>query len=262
MSEFETIRFEHVGAIARITLAKPKQFNATSPTMVGEILRALDETEANKARVLVISGEGPAFSSGAEIKDKEGRLLLTGDLGQVLEDLYNPLLGRLMHFPIPIISLVNGVAAGAGCSLALAADFVVASRSAYFLMAFVKIGLVPDMGATWLLPRLVGLSRATSLLMLGDRLNAETAEQWGMIHKCVDPDDLERYGAELAARLGSGPTVAYGLLRSSLRAALHQPLGESLERERRDQRTAGYTRDCAEGVDAFVNKRLAVFTGE
>jgi len=261
MGDFETVRLEIGRGIATVILSQPQRLNATTPRVIGEIMAAVDMSLQEGARVLVLTGEGRAFCSGAGLKDEQGAPALTGDLGLVLEEHYNPLFLRLAELPIPIVSVVQGPAAGAGCSLALAADFVIASHAAYFLMAFVNIGLVPDMGATWLLPRLVGLSRATEMLMLGEKLSAQKAEAWGLIYRATTPEALSETAAALAERLARGPTAAYGLLRTALRAGLHQPLAASLALERANQRRAGDTADCAEGVQAFLEKRPAVFTG-
>jgi 2-(1,2-epoxy-1,2-dihydrophenyl)acetyl-CoA isomerase len=261
MGDFETVRLEVGQGVATITLSQPQRLNATTPLVIGEIMAAVDLSLQEGARVLVFTGEGRAFCSGAGLKDEHGAPTLTGDLGQVLEDHYNPLFVRLAELPIPIVSLVQGPAAGAGCSLALAADFVIASHAAYFLMAFVNIGLVPDMGATWLLPRLVGLPRATEMMMLGEKVSAQSAEAWGLIYRATPAEALQGTAAALIERLARGPTVAFGLLRTALRAGLHQPLAASLALERLNQRRAGDTADCAEGVRAFLEKRAAVFTG-
>ena len=261
MGDFQTIRFQVSDGVATITLNQADRLNPLDAQTISEIFAALDTTLASKSRVLVFRGAGRAFSSGAGLKDANGDPALSGDLGQVLEDFFNPLLERLCALPIPIVSVVQGVAAGAGCSLALASDFVIASSKAYFLMAFVNIGLVPDMGATWLLPRLIGVARATEMMMLGGKIAAEQAAAWGLIHRAVPPEDLEEAASDLITRLGRGPTVAYGMLRTTLRAGLHAPLAEILAMERRNQRTAGQTSDSAEGIQAFLDKRPAAFIG-
>jgi 2-(1,2-epoxy-1,2-dihydrophenyl)acetyl-CoA isomerase len=174
----------------------------------------------------------------------------------------NPLLEQLFALPIPVITAVNGGAAGAGCSIALAGDIVIAGRSAYFLQAFVNIGLVPDVGSTWLLPRLIGRGRAMAMMMLGERVPAEQALDWGMIYQVVDDAKLMATATELAARLARGPTLAYALIRQGVRECLDRSLSEGLSVERRNQRLAGSTQDFNEGVAAFIAKRPASFQGK
>jgi 2-(1,2-epoxy-1,2-dihydrophenyl)acetyl-CoA isomerase len=180
----------------------------------------------------------------------------------VLETHFNPLLERLFALPIPFITAVNGPAAGAGCSYALAGDIVIAGRSAYFLQAFVNIGLVPDVGSTWLLPRLAGRARAQAMMMLGERIPAEQALDWGMVYKVVDDADLMTEARAVATKLAKGPTKAYALIRQGIRACMDSTLTEGLMVERRNQLHAGRTADFAEGVMAFLQKRPANFQGK
>jgi 2-(1,2-epoxy-1,2-dihydrophenyl)acetyl-CoA isomerase len=226
---------------------------------VGQLNGILDRVaDEGGARVLLISGEGRSFCSGVELGDGDGD---RPGSGMLLEKAFNPLIERLAAMPLPIVCSVKGAAAGAGCALALASDFVVAARSAYFLLAFVKIGLIPDMGTTWHLPRAIGGPRAIGMMMLGDRIPAEQAADWGMIWKVCDDDALDDEVEALAVRLAAGPTQAYRLIRQAMRSALNQSLSETLWTERINQRAAGLTADFVEGVAAFKDKRPAIFMG-
>lgn len=261
---YEHIILEQADGIATLTLNRPQTLNALSVEMTVELMDAIDLIrDQGEARVLLITGAGRGFSSGADLRD--GAIPDSGDrlpdLGRTLEVYLNPLLERLMALPIPVVTAVNGVAAGAGCSYALAGDFVLAARSAYFLQAFVNIGLVPDAGASWLLPRLAGRARAAAMMMLGERISAEQALEWDMIFQVHDDEALMPAARQLAERLAKGPTVAYGLIRQGLRQCLDSSLTEALAIERRHQRIAGVTSDFAEGVAAFREKRPARFAG-
>jgi 2-(1,2-epoxy-1,2-dihydrophenyl)acetyl-CoA isomerase len=258
------VTYEHIalqldGGVATLTLNRPAALNALKREMLAEISHALDQVrDGRTARVLLITGAGRAFCSGADLAAGE----LPDDVGSLLETHYNPLLERLMALPIPVVSAVNGPAAGAGCSLALAADIVIAAHSAYFLLAFVNIGLVPDLGATWMLPRLAGRARAQAMMMLGERIPAEQAEQWGMIYKVVDDSTFAAETQALVTKLANGPTRTYALVRHALRAALESSLTETLRLERANQLTAGRSADFAEGVAAFLARRPANFQGK
>jgi 2-(1,2-epoxy-1,2-dihydrophenyl)acetyl-CoA isomerase len=256
---YEHISFEQADAIATITLQRPASLNAFNAQMVDEILQAIDRVRAEgTARVLLMTGAGRAFSSGADLAGRA----LTDDAGSVLEQGFNPMLERLFALPIPFITAVNGPAAGAGCSIALAGDIVLAARSAYFLQAFINIGLVPDVGSTWMLPRLVGRARAQAMMMLGERISAEKAEEWGMIYRVVDDEALARETHQIASKLAKGPTQAYAMLRHALRTSLESSLTETLRLERVNQERAGRTQDFLEGVAAFRGKRPAAFQGK
>jgi 2-(1,2-epoxy-1,2-dihydrophenyl)acetyl-CoA isomerase len=257
--------FDHIrldispAAVATITLDRPDALNALNAGMIEEMRAALASLAGSGARCLLLIGEGRAFSSGADLVAGGG---LPDDVGAALESHLNPLIEDVFDLPMPVVAAVRGPCAGAGCSLALAADIVVAARSAYFLQAFINIGLVPDAGATWLLPRLAGRARAMEMMMLGERIPAEQAAAWGMISRMVEEGDLESDSIALAARLAQGPTVAYAMLRKLARDAEQAPLSEALAAERRAQTLAGRTGDFKSGVMAFIQKRPPTFDGK
>lgn len=258
MIEYQYIAYEENDNVATLTLNRPEALNALKAEMLSEIIQALDRVrDENSARALLLTGAGRAFSSGAD--------LMAGgagnDAGAKVEDYYNPIMERLFALPVPFITAVNGPAVGAGCALALAGDIVLAARSSYFMQAFINIGLVPDVGTTWLLPRQIGRARAQAMMMLGERIPAETAAEWGMIYKLIDDDALGTESQALATKLARGPTRAYALIRQGIRYSLEHSLTETLAAERTNQRLAGRTVDFAEGVAAFREKRSAAFKG-
>jgi 2-(1,2-epoxy-1,2-dihydrophenyl)acetyl-CoA isomerase len=254
--EHIVLREEH--GVATLTLNRPGALNALTVGLTAELIHAVDRVRDDKtSRVLLLTGAGRAFCSGADLS---GGVFPT-DAGALLDTHLNPLLERLMALPVPVVAAVNGPAAGAGCSIALAADIVLCARSAYFLQAFVNIGLVPDVGSTWMLPRLVGRARAQAMMMLGERIPAEQAEQWGMVYKVVDDGALAQEAQTLATKLANGPTRTYALIRQGIRQSLECTLTESLHIERVNQLQAGRTEDFAEGVAAFLAKRPAAFKG-
>ncbi|HYI38942.1 MAG TPA: enoyl-CoA hydratase-related protein [Allosphingosinicella sp.] len=256
---FEHIRLEQSpDAVATITIARPDRLNALSGQTVDELRAAVEETGRSGARCLLLTGEGRGFSSGADLAGGGG---LPDDVGASLEKHFNPLVEAVFALPIPVVAAVNGPCAGAGCSLALAADLVVAARSAYFLQAFVNIGLIPDAGATWLLPRLAGRARAMEMMMLGERIPAGKALEWGLISRVVEDDALESEAFALATRLANGPTVALGLIRKLAREAGDLPLSAALAAERVAQRKAGETKDFRGAVMAFLQKQEPKFEG-
>jgi 2-(1,2-epoxy-1,2-dihydrophenyl)acetyl-CoA isomerase len=256
---FQHIRLEtSLAAVATLTIARPDRLNALSGQTLGEMRAAVAEAVDTGARCLLLCGEGRAFSSGADLAGEGG---LPDDAGEALETGYNPLIEALFELPIPVVAAVNGPAAGAGCSLALAADVVIAARSAYFLQAFVNIGLIPDAGATWLLPRLAGRARAMEMMMLGERIPAEQAQAWGMIAKVVDDEHLASEAVLLATRLAQGPTAALGLIRRLARESAQLTLTDALAAERVAQREAGRTEDFRRAVVAFLEKRQPRFEG-
>ena len=258
--EFRHIRVEQgANAVVTVTLDRPDSLNALNAAMVDELRGAVEGLAGSGARCLLLTGAGRGFSSGADLASGGG---LPADAGMALENHFNPLVRALFDLPIPIVAAVNGPAAGAGCSLALAADLVVAARSAYFLQAFVNVGLVPDAGATWLLPRLAGRARAMEMMMLGERVPAERALEWGMIARVVDDEALAGEATALAARLAGGPTVALGLIRRLARDGAQASLEAQLEAERHAQKAAGETRDFRSAVMAFLQKQPPLFRGE
>jgi 2-(1,2-epoxy-1,2-dihydrophenyl)acetyl-CoA isomerase len=257
---FEHIRLEQSPAhFATVTIARPERLNALSGQTVDELRAAVEAVAASDARCLLLTGEGRAFSSGADLAGDGGGL--PDDAGAELEEHFNPLVEALFGLDIPVVAAVRGPAAGAGCSLALAADIVIAGRSAYFLQAFVNIGLIPDAGATWLLPRLAGRARAMEMMLLGERVPAEQALDWGLISRVVEDEELDEEAVALASRLANGPTVALGLVRKLAREAGERSLSEALGAEREAQRTAGESDDFKAGVIAFLAKRQPRFQG-
>lgn len=257
---FESIRLERVGAVARIVLNRPERLNACPPSMAVEISDAL--AMLGDARAVLLTGEGRAFCSGADLA-ATGARSITGGAGsyKALTESYNPLILKLSRVPVPVVIAVNGPAAGVGCSLALAGDFTLAAKSAYFLQAFVNIGLVPDGGSSWILPRLVGKARAMQMMMLGERIPAAQAEDWGLIYKAVDDAALADEALALATRLAAGPTLALGILRQNAARALETDLAAALLAEAEGQNRAGDSADAAEGIRAFLEKRKADFQG-
>jgi 2-(1,2-epoxy-1,2-dihydrophenyl)acetyl-CoA isomerase len=246
-----------------ITLNRPQRLNSFNEDMHVALKKALDDAESDPAcRALMITGAGRGFCAGQDLNDRLAKPGETIVLGATLEQYYNPLIRKLRALPFPVIAAVNGVAAGAGANIAFACDIVLAAKSATFLEAFAKIGLVPDSGGTWFLPRLVGPARARGLALLADPLTAEKAESWGLIWKCVPDDELIGDANELCMRFATGPTYGLSLIKRALDAAETNDLSTQLDLERDLQRSAGSSPDYAEGVKAFMEKRSPKFTGE
>lgn len=253
---YETILLDIDGAVGTLTLNRPDKLNSFTRQMHEELAAALDGiAKAGTLRALVLTGAGRGFCAGQDLADADG------DLGQTVDRYYNPLIRRLRALELPVIAAVNGVAAGAGANLALACDIVLAGRSASFIQAFTKIGLVPDSGGTWTLPRLVGMARATALIMLGEKVSAEQAADWGMIWKCVDDSALLAEVGKMAATLATQPTKGLALQKRALDASWTNSLSQQLDTERDLQSQAGATEDFREGVNAFMQKRAPNFQG-
>jgi 2-(1,2-epoxy-1,2-dihydrophenyl)acetyl-CoA isomerase len=247
--------------VATLTLNRPDKLNSFTAAMHAELRTALDEIEARGCRALVLTGAGRAFCAGQDLADLDFTPGSQTDLGALIETNFNPLVRRLQALPLPVIAAVNGTAAGAGASLALACDLVVAARSASFIQAFVKIGLLPDSGGTWTLPRHVGLARAMGLAMTGQKLGAEQALQWGMIWQVVDDAALRGAADQLATQLAAQPTAALAAIKLAMRSGATRTLDAQLEVERDLQRQLGNSDDYLEGVNAFLEKRAPRFTG-
>ncbi|WP_019529466.1 2-(1,2-epoxy-1,2-dihydrophenyl)acetyl-CoA isomerase PaaG [Dasania marina] len=261
---FNTIEFNIDAGVALLTLNRPEKFNSFNTEMHQELRTVLKEVRSNDdIRCLLITGKGRAFCAGQDLGD---RSVTVGDeapdLGESVEKNYNPLIRAITALELPVICAVNGVAAGAGSSFALAADIVLAARSASFIQSFCKIGVIPDSGSTWALPRLVGMARAKGLALLGDKLAAEQAEAWGLIWQCVDDDKLAETSLALAKQLATQPTKGLSLIKRALKASTANSLDEQLELEKELMRIAGRTEDYREGVAAFMEKRPAVFKGK
>ena len=257
MSE-ATVLVATTGTVRTLTLNRPAALNSLTAAMHGQLLPALQQAADDSGiRAVLITGAGRGFCAGQDLTDPS--MVGDVDIGQVIDRFYRPLALRLRTMPVPVIAAVNGVAAGAGANLALCCDFVLAARSASFIQAFSKIGLVPDCGGTWLLPRLVGRARALGLAMSGDKLPAEEAERMGLIWKCVDDAALMDSALALAQRLALMPSRALAETRRLIDAAAPMELADALAHEASTQRELGRAGDFAEGVSAFFAKRKPVF---
>lgn len=259
---YETILLSVEAGVGRITLNRPDRLNSFTTAMHAELRDALARLVPEGARVLVLTGAGRGFCAGQDLGDRAVAPGAAGiDLGESIEKNYKPLILGLRHLPMPVIAAVNGVAAGAGASVALACDLVIAARSASFIQAFCKLGLVPDSGATWALPRLAGTARALGLTLLGDKLPAEQAAAWGLIWRCVDDAELGATVDALARQLAVAPTRGLAATKQAIYAAWNTTLEQSLDIERDAQRELGRSEDYTEGVAAFAEKRAPAFKG-
>jgi 2-(1,2-epoxy-1,2-dihydrophenyl)acetyl-CoA isomerase len=259
MAGYETIQFDIADSIARITLNRPDKLNSFTTQMHGELRDAL--SSLGDARVLILTGAGRAFCAGQNLNDRAVTHGESVDLGVTVETCWNPLIRQLTDLHQPIIARVNGVAAGAGANVALACDLVVAAKSAKFIQSFSAIGLIPDSGGTWILPRLVGQARALGLALTGDPLPAEIAADWGLIWKAVDDEALDAEVDALAARLAALPPLGLAGIKQMIRASWSHTLDQELVHQRDAMRRLGYTADYREGVAAFLEKRPAKFKG-
>jgi 2-(1,2-epoxy-1,2-dihydrophenyl)acetyl-CoA isomerase len=259
---YQHIVFDITGVVARLTFNRPDRLNSFNTAMHAEVREALGRVASSDARVLVITGAGRGFCAGQDLGD---RAVAPGgtavDLGESVEKNYKPLVLALRSLQMPVIAAVNGVAAGAGANIALACDLVIAARSANFVQPFSKLGLVPDSGGTWFLPRLVGHARAMGLTLLGDKLSAEQAAQWGLIWRCVEDAELSAVVDGLATQLAAAPTRGLARTKQALYEGWGRTLEQQLDIERDYQRELGYSADYAEGVAAFTQKRPPQFTG-
>jgi 2-(1,2-epoxy-1,2-dihydrophenyl)acetyl-CoA isomerase len=261
---YETILHDVSEGVATITLNRPDKLNSFTEVMHAELADAFDGAVADEAvRAVILTGAGRGFCAGQDLSD---RVMADADdapfdLGETLDRMYNPLVRRIAGAEMPVICAVNGIAAGAGANVALACDIVLAARSAAFLEPFCNLGLVPDAGGTWSLTHRVGVARAKGMSLLGEKIPAEQAEQWGLIWRCVDDDALMETARAIATKLAKGPTKGYGMIKQAIHAAAENGFDAQLDLERDLQRAAGRTEDYREGVTAFLDKRKPVFKG-
>jgi len=260
---YETIIYEVNEGIATLTFNRPEVFNSLNEQMHKELKIAINEIKKDKTiRVLIITAVGKAFCAGQDLNDRsvnDGDAKL--DLGESIERKYNPLIKSIYNLEIPVICKVNGVAAGAGVGIALACDFVIAVDTASFIQAFCKIGLVPDSGNSFFLPKLVGMARAKELCMLGDKLSAQTAQEYGLISRIYPKETIDEEVQKLAVHFSTAPTYGLSLIKKALNESLDNTLNEQLELEKNLQRAAGHSNDYKEGVAAFLQKRTPNFKG-
>ena len=266
MHDFKFITYSVDDGVATLTLNRPDKLNSLMGAMMLEMFSALGLAAQDKAvRSLLLTGSGRAFCAGQDLSDPSMSSTpgsdAPADIGAVVETFYSPLVRRLRAMPKPVLCAVNGVAAGAGANIALACDIVIAVQTASFIQPFCKLGLVPDAGGTWLLPQLVGRARAVGLSLLGDKLSASQAAEWGLIWKCVATADFEAEVNAVAKSLAAGPTLGYIRTREAIDAAATSTLDAQLDKERDMQRELGNSEDYAEGVRAFIAKRPPVFVG-
>ena len=259
----EPVLVETDGPVLKVTLNRPDKLNSFNEAMHQALRAAVGRAEAEAGiRAVLLTGAGRGFCAGQDLGDRNVAADQELDLGATIDSFYNPLVRRLRALEKPVVCAVNGVAAGAGANLALACDIVLAARSAKFIQAFCRIGLVPDSGGTYFLPRLVGEARARALALTGEAVTAEQAMAWGMVWRVVEDEALQDEALELARRLAAGPTKGLGLIKRALNASLAHTLDQQLDLERDLQRLAGATADYREGVSAFMAKRPAAFRGD
>lgn len=260
---FASVRYSHQAGISRIILNRPEKLNSLTRSMMRELATALDLTQEDEARVLLIQGSGRGFCAGQDLSEHDfSNGINNVAFDKLILEVYEPVILQIQALKIPVVAAVNGIAAGAGASLALACDIVIATRSAYFLQAFAKIGLIPDAGGTWFLQRLVGNARAMGLAMLGERLSASDAQDWGLIWKCVDDDKFAVEIEALVKHLSTAPTLAMAHTKHSIYAASANTLAEQITLEAKYQGELGKTQDLLEGVTAFLQKRAPSFSGK
>jgi len=256
---YETILLAQSAGIARITLNRPDRLNSFTRVMHAELQQALDG--AADARVIILTGAGRGFCAGQDLNDRAVAPGEAVDLGETVEECWNPLVRRLATMPQPVIARVNGVAAGAGASIALACDIVVAAKSARFIQSFSALGLIPDSGGSWHLPRLVGQARALGLALTGEPLPAEQAADWGLIWKAVDDQALDGEVDAIATKLAGLPPLGLAAIKALIRTTGSRTLDQELDLQRDEMRRLGFTADYREGVAAFLEKRTPTFTG-
>lgn len=261
--DYQNIIAEEKNGVGYLTFNRPKALNSFNVDMHREVAEVLNQWTKNPdVRCVVISGEGRGFCAGQDLGDRVvDPNAEAPDLGYSIETYYNPLIKTIVNMPKPVICAVNGVAAGAGANIALACDLVIAAKSANFVQAFCRLGLVPDSAGTWFLPRAVGHARAMGLNLLGDKLPAETAKEWGMIWDVVEDADLKTKVTELAERLAKQPTFGLSLIKKAIHQSSNNTFDEQMVLERDLQRIAGRSEDYREGVQAFMNKREPNFKG-
>lgn len=256
--DYQTIEVSLTDNIGTVFLNRPDKMNALNSQMRAEITSAVTEL-GKKARVVVISGNGRAFCSGQDLGDRVN--VADIDLERTLRDEYEPMLYSIMNCPVPTITALNGPAAGAGANLALAADVVIAAKSSYLLQAFTRIGLIPDAGGTYIMPRTMGMAKAIGASLFAEKITAEQADQWGLIWEAVEDDVFEKTWRSRATHLATGPSVAFAHVKDAMRASMHNTLEEQLALEAKLQSNCGKTRDFKEGVLAFLQKRPAEYEG-